>query len=98
MSTVFGGTIDAPTDEMIASPLVWRDHKGTDYRLSEMETSHLVNIVRLIVNEWAIRHEIEPVPIRNPRLRSETEDAPRHTHLQVRAVWVDNLSRRKCCS
>ena len=66
MATVFGGTIDVPTDGMIASPFVWRDHKGADYRLSEMETSHLVNIVRLIVNEWAIRHEIEPVPIRNP--------------------------------
>ena len=74
MATVFGGTIDAPTDGMIASPVVWRDHKGTDYRLSEMETSHLVNIVRLIVNEWAIRHGIEPVPIRNPLARLNLED------------------------
>ena len=74
MAAVFGGTIDTPTDEMIASPFVWRDHKGTDYRLSEMETSHLVNIVRLIVNEWAIRHGIEPVPIRNPLARLNLED------------------------
>lgn len=49
------------------APIVWGDHKGILYKLHEMETSHLVNILRLIVNEWAKRCEIAPVPIRNPQ-------------------------------
>lgn len=47
-------------------PEIWQDHKGNHWRLSDMESTHLVNILRLVVNRWAAALGVRPVPIRNP--------------------------------
>lgn len=56
-------TSDALTNE----PTIWLDHTGRAWRLSEMESAHLVNILRLVVNRWAESLGVRPVPIKNPQ-------------------------------
>jgi len=52
----------AITDE----PVIWIDHTGRPLKLSQMETSHLVNIMRRVVNAWAVSKGVAPIPIPNP--------------------------------
>lgn len=56
-------------EEMMAADgelYIWTDHTGQRWRLSEMETSHLIFINRLVVNQWALALGLRPVPIKNP--------------------------------
>lgn len=46
---------------------IWQDHQGRHWRLTEMETSHLVYIIRQFVNEWADSLGLEPISIKSPR-------------------------------
>jgi hypothetical protein len=55
-----------PINQLDQQAYIWSDYQGRKWQLAKMETSHLINILRLIVNEWAKRHGIDPVPIRNP--------------------------------
>lgn len=50
------------TDE----PVIWTDNTGQRWQLSEMETSHLIFINRLVINQWALALGLRPVPIKNP--------------------------------
>lgn len=54
---------DALTDE----PVIWHDYTGRAWRLSQMKSTHLVNILRLVVNRWAESLGVRPVPIKNPQ-------------------------------
>lgn len=54
-------------------PVIWVDHKGNEWRLSQMESTHLVNILRLVVNRWAETLGVRPVPIKNPQAIINTE-------------------------
>ncbi len=58
---------DADDDALIDEPIMWVDHTGKKWRLSQMESSHLVNILRLVVNRWATSLGVRPVPIKNPQ-------------------------------
>lgn len=57
---------DDDSDALIDEPIIWVDHTGQEWRLSEMETSHLIFINRLVVNQWALALGLRPVPIKNP--------------------------------
>lgn len=58
---------DFDDDDLVNEPVIWRDHTGQAWRLSQMESTHLVNILRLVVNRWAESLGVRPVPIRNPQ-------------------------------
>lgn len=49
-----------------SEPVIWIDHTGRPLKLSQMETSHLVNIMRRVVNAWAVSKGVAPIPIPNP--------------------------------
>ncbi len=51
--------------EITHEPIIWTDHTGRAWRLSQMKTSHLIFINRLVVNQWALALGLRPVPIKN---------------------------------
>lgn len=60
-----------------SEPVIWIDHTGRPLKLSQMETSHLVNIMRRVVNAWAVSKGVAPIPIPNPVARiAEVESLP----------------------
>lgn len=58
---------DREDDALTGEPVIWHDHTGQAWRLSQMESTHLVNILRLVVNRWAESLGVRPVPIKNPQ-------------------------------
>lgn len=69
---------DFDDDALDAEPPIWEDHTGKRWRLSQMETSHLVFINRLVVNEWAKAYGLRPVPIKNPVAMLNPDCTPEH--------------------
>lgn len=63
-------------NSLIDEPVIWTDHTGTAWRLSRMETSHLIFINRLVVNQWALALGLRPVPIKNPVAILDPERTP----------------------
>ncbi len=55
------------TQNLAPEPYIWRDHEGNAWQLSKMQTTHLINILRLVVNRWVLRYGLAPVPIKNPQ-------------------------------
>jgi hypothetical protein len=51
----------SPGGDVTAANVIWISADRKRYRLHEMQTSHLVFIVRLVVNEWAERIGVEPI-------------------------------------
>lgn len=61
------GLAQKETQNLAPEPYIWRDHRGNVWQLSKMETTHLINILRLVVNRWVLRYGLAPVPIKNPQ-------------------------------
>jgi hypothetical protein len=51
----------SPGGDVTAPNVIWISADRKRYRLHEMQTSHLVFIIRLVVNEWAERIGVESI-------------------------------------
>lgn len=67
---------DDDDDDLTDEPHIWRDHTGKAWRLSQMESTHLVNILRLVVNRWAETLGVRPVPVKNPQAYLDPNHPP----------------------
>lgn len=63
------GFIPLQSTSLTVTPIVWRSADGTEYKLHEMSTSHIINIMRQLVNKLAEKLDLNPVPIRTVKAR-----------------------------
>lgn len=87
-------SIDTRSTALTNEPLIWQSHDGRRWRLSEMESSHLVNILRRIVNSWAERAGIAPVPIKNPQAVLNLVDYNLERYNDAARLFCTELIRR----
>lgn len=48
---------------MTKTPIVWRSSDKREWKVHEMSISHMINISRQIINQFANRLKITPIPI-----------------------------------
>lgn len=54
------------SNALAVTPIVWRSADGTEYKLHQMRTAHIINIMRQLLNKLAERLELDLVPIHTP--------------------------------
>jgi hypothetical protein len=73
--------------------VIHKDHKGNLYSIGDLETTHLINIARRRVNEFALAIGIDPVPIKNP-MNVETNFKPNKTGMLFLLSFISEIDSR----